>query len=239
MGGSVEERTGSGIAARDLDELESKQILHELEAPQQGIRFEHLLSLDGSEWNRLCDRVHEVLGFEALEAREGPRGIFDRRGETAHESREERQQLVAGLGESLVVGSGGGLLIFEQGGACAAIKAIVGARDLLEDAKARGADQQDVERPVGPLLDVGDATETSNLEDRRIAGHRREAIRSNRHHPDLLRPSQRIARHLAIARLEDEERHAALWQEHDIRERKQRQRFDDIHAAELSLAPRR
>ncbi len=104
-------------------------------------------------------------------------------------------------------------------------------------AKARFADEQDVERPVRSLLGVGDAAEAADREDRRIARHRREAVGANGDHADLLRALQRVACHLAVARLEDEQRHRAVRQQHDIRERKQGQRIDR-RSWPRSLAPR-
>ena len=177
----------------------------------------------------MCDRVHEVRRVESLEARERSLRILDRSAEPAHEAREQCEQLGAPAREQLELARRAGQLVFEERYARAAIQAIARARELRQDAKARFADEQDVKRAVGSLLGVGDAAEAADREDRRIARHRCEAVGANGDHADLLRALQRVARQLAVARLEDEQRHRAVRQQHDIRERKQGQRLDDAH----------
>ena len=124
---------------------------------------------------------------------------------------------------------GAGHLILEQHDARAAVEALLRARDLRENPEACLTDEQDVEGAVLPLLDMRDPAETAHEEDRGIAGHRVDAVRADGDHADLLRAREGVARHLAIARLEDEERHRAVRQQDDIREREQGQRVDHTH----------
>ncbi|GAG01662.1 unnamed protein product, partial [marine sediment metagenome] len=117
-----------------------------------------------------------------------------------------------------------------------AIESVTLTRMFFTNAKAMFADEQDLEGSIRSLLRVRDAPNTSDVEDRWIASHVGDRIGSNRDHSDLSAASECIASHLSISRLEDVERYGELRQQYDVREWEQGERFNALHADQLSRA---
>lgn len=216
-------------------ETKAQQIPHDLEACEDGVRFEKLLSFDRCEGDRPGQGVDQLSGLETIEAFEelltvgvGTHG--------SNQTLELTQRLGAELSKRALLALPLGEAIRECFDAGRSIESVAGPEVFLEDPEPALAEQQDVERAVRMLLGLGDPSEAADVEELRVSSHRVDRVGADRDHPDLIRVSEGVPGHLAIARLEDVERDRDLREQDHVREREQRERFDHRHRGR-SLAP--
>jgi hypothetical protein len=100
------------------------------------------------------------------------------------------------------------------------------------------AEQHDVVAAVGQPVRLGDHARAADRIDRRIAGISSTCSGRTTTMPIRRSPCEHVARELAIARLEQVERRLHAREQHDVRERKDRQQLGSLTRPRYQRAPR-